>query len=90
VANHVQAKKRARQTTKKNLRNRYFRSTVRSAVKAVRLAVSTGEVAAAGDSLKTAVKNLDKAVTKGILKRETASRTISRLTIAVNGIAAGK
>mgnify|MGYP000851707362 CR=1 FL=1 len=90
MANHVQAKKRARQTVKKNQRNRYFRSTVRTAVKAVRAAVEKGEVAAAAEGLKTAVRNLDKAVTKGVLKRHTASRTISRLTVAVNRITAGK
>ncbi|MCK9522823.1 MAG: 30S ribosomal protein S20 [Proteobacteria bacterium] len=69
---------------KQKQRNRYVRSTVRTSVKAVRRAIEQGESAQATEGLKTAIRNLDKAVTKGVLKRQTASRTISRLTIAVN------
>ena len=84
MANHKQTKKRKRQTMKITVRNRHFRSTVRTYIKSVRAMIEAGEAAPAQDALKAAVKNLDRAVTKGIMKRETASRTISRLTLSVN------
>ncbi len=87
MANHKSAKKRTRQTTKVNKRNRHLRSVLRNSVKAVRTSIETGEKAQAEDNLKLAVRKLDQAVTKGIMKRRTASRTISRLSIAVNRVA---
>ena len=86
MANHPQAKKRTRQRIKRTARNRHFRSTMRSAIKKVRTLVSTGDKESSQKELQVAVKLLDKAVTKGILHRRTASRTISRLTVAVNKI----
>jgi small subunit ribosomal protein S20 len=88
VANHPQAKKRNRQRIKRTARNRHFRTNVRTLVKRVRAAVTAGDTKEAGESLKLAVRHLDRAVTKGVLKRKTASRTISRLTMAVNKIGA--
>ena len=87
MANHPQAKKRNRQRIKRTARNRHFRTTVRSLVKRVRTAVAAGEAGPAQEALRLAIKQLDRSVTKGVLKRETASRTISRLTLAVNRIA---
>ena len=86
MANHLQAKKRIRQTIKRTSNNRYFKSTVRTYVKALRIAIDAGEKETAKSTLVLAIKSLDKAVTKGIMKRTTASRTISRLTLAVNKI----
>ena len=86
MANHLQAKKRNRQCIVRTARNRHIRSTVRSLVKQVRVAVAEGEKSAAQDALKLAIKHLDRSVTKGVHKRKTASRTISRLTLAVNGV----
>lgn len=83
MANHKQSKKRVRQTITKAARNRHFRTTMRTYVKRVRAALLTGDGSAAKEGLGIAVKTLDKAVTKGILHRKTASRTISRLTVAV-------
>lgn len=89
MANHPQAKKRTRQRVKRTARNRHFRTTVRTLVKRVRTAVAAGDNQAAGEVLKEAVRHLDRAVTKGVIKRKTASRTISRLALAVNKIGAG-
>ena len=86
MANHPQAKKRNRQRIKRTARNRHFRTTVRTLVKKVKDAVEAGEAGPAQEALKLAVKQLDRSVTKGVLKRKTASRTISRLTLAVNRI----
>lgn len=83
MANHLQAKKRARQNEKRMARNRHFRSTLRTHVKQVRAHLAAGEAAPANEALRLAIKHLDRAVTKGILHRRTASRMISRLTVAV-------
>jgi small subunit ribosomal protein S20 len=86
VANHPQAKKRTRQRIKRTARNRHFRTTMRSAVKQLRALVSEGNLDSSKAALGVSIKLLDKAVTKGILRRKTASRTISRLTVAVSKI----
>ncbi len=59
---------------------------MRSHIKRVRTFIEQGSATEAQDALKVAVKQLDKAVTKGVVHRRTASRTISRLTIAVSKI----
>lgn len=84
MANHAQAAKRARQTIKRAARNRHIRTTMRSYVKRLNACLEGGDAAAAKDALRLAVKHLDRAVVRGILHRRTASRTISRLTVAVN------
>jgi small subunit ribosomal protein S20 len=67
--------KRMRQSETRRVRNRTIRSQVRTAVKTAR--------AAGGDALRTAVSEairaLDKAVTKGVIHRNTAARKKSAL-----------
>ena len=84
MANHPQAKKRARQRIKITARNRHVRSTVRTFVKAAASAIEAGDKEKAKTALDEAVRQLDKAVTKGVVPRKNASRKISRLTVAVN------
>ena len=86
MANHPQAKKRNRQRIKRTARNRLIRATTRTSIKKLRALVSEGNVEGSKDALSSAVKLLDKAVNKGAIHRRTASRTISRLTVAVNKI----
>lgn len=87
MANHLQTKKRIRQTVRRAARNRNFRTAMRTYVKRVRAFVDSGEADSAREALGLAVRHLDKAVTKGLLHRKTASRAISRLTRAVHKIA---
>ncbi len=84
MANHKQSKKRTRQNVKRVARNRPIRTKLRSGIKKVRAEISAGKTDDAKAALVTAVKQLDKSVTKGIMHKKTASRLISRLTIAVN------
>ena len=84
MANHPQAKKRNRQRIKKTLRNRHIRTTLRTSVKKVRTLIGEGDSDGAKAALGTAVQCLDKAVTRGVMHKSTSSRTISRLTVAVN------
>ena len=83
MANHKQAKKRIRQTGKRTIRNRIIRSKMRTYVKRVRALVAEGKTDEAKGVLTLAVQQLDKAVNKGVVHRNTASRNISRLTTAV-------
>ena len=84
MANHLQAEKRNRQRIKRTERNRRFRSEVRTYVKRVRTFVSEEKADEAKDALKLAIRHLDRAVTKGLLHRNTASRLISRISVSVN------
>ena len=84
MPNHKSAEKRVRQNAKRRLRNRHIVSTTRSYVKTLRNAIEKGDAEAAKTALPTAVNALNRAVTKGVMHRNQASRKISRLTVAVN------
>jgi small subunit ribosomal protein S20 len=80
VANHASAKKRIRQTLKRTARNKHVRTTVRSLVKHVRVAIGEGDKAGAETALAAAIRRIDMAVSKGVYHRKTGSRYISRLS----------
>jgi small subunit ribosomal protein S20 len=78
VANIKSAQKQNRKMIKNRARNRAAMASLRTAVKSARTAVDS-KAANATDLVKKAVSVIDSAVTKGILKRQTASRYVSRL-----------
>ena len=84
MAQHKSAEKRARQAEKRRERNRGVRSRVRGSTRAVRSALEGGDLAAARTQLLEAEKVLRRAASKGVLKKTTASRTVSRLAKAVH------
>jgi len=86
MANHKSALKRIRQTEKRTERNRYYRTRLKNIVKAVRSAIEAGNKDEATAAFTTANQQIHKFVSKGILKKETASRKISRLHKAVNAL----
>lgn len=86
MANHASAKKRIRQTVKRTLRNRLVRSTVRTYVKRLRVAIDAGDKAAAEEALGVAVSRIEGAVRKGVFHRKTGSRYVSRLTRQVQAL----
>lgn len=88
MANTKQAVKRNRQNEKRRLRNRSHRSRLRSAIKQVRLAVEQKDAEGAKASLVSAFAQIDSSAGKGIIHRNTAARTKSRLHKAVAGLAA--
>jgi small subunit ribosomal protein S20 len=79
VANNPSAEKRNRQKDKRRARNKTALSALRTAIKKARNAID-GKTEEAKGLVQFAVSTIDKAVTKGVLKRETASRYISRLS----------
>ncbi len=78
MANIASAQKQNRKMIKNRARNRAAMGALRTAVKKARVAVD-GTTAESKALVKTAVSIIDAAVTKGILKRGTASRYVSRL-----------
>ncbi|HEU4683191.1 MAG TPA: 30S ribosomal protein S20 [Nitrospira sp.] len=87
---HKSTIRRARQAERRRVRNRGTLTAVKSIVKKVEAAVADKKVDEAKASLREATSALSKAVSKGVLKRNTASRRISRLTHAVNSLAASR
>jgi len=79
LPNIKSAKKRARQSEKRRIRNKHQRSGMRTAVKAVVYAIEAGEKETAATALKVAVPALDKAVSKGLIHKNKAARQKSRL-----------
>lgn len=83
---HKSAIKAARQTLKRQERNRSILRRVKTFMKKVHEAVGNKTSDVAQASLREATSELHKAVTKGTLHRNTASRWISRLSHRVNAI----
>ncbi len=81
---HQSAIKAARQSLKRQERNRSILRRVRTFMKKVHSALKEKNGDAATSSLRDATSELHKAVTKGTLHKKTASRWISRLTLRVN------
>jgi small subunit ribosomal protein S20 len=79
MANHFSALKRARQTEKRTATNRANTSRLRTALRDLRESIEQGDKAATEQLYRTTVSVLDKAIQKGTLHENTASRYKSRL-----------
>jgi len=77
------AEKSARQSVRRNLRNRSVRRTTRTVMGAALTAIESGD-AGAETTVRQAISLLDVAVRKGVMHKNTASRTKSRLTARLN------
>ncbi len=87
MANIKSAKKRILVIETKTARNKQIKSKVKTMIKKVDAAVAAGDKAIANTALVEAVSEIDKATSKGVYHKNTASRKISRLSKAVNNIA---
>jgi small subunit ribosomal protein S20 len=87
LANIKSAKKRITVNETKALRNKAIKSKVKTVIKKVDAAVAAGDKELAKTSLINAISEIDKATTKGVYHKNTASRKVSRLSKAVNAIA---
>ena len=76
--------KRHKQSLKARARNRHVRSTVKSAIKDVRTDLSAGTGEKRAELLRKATSVLERAGSKGVLHKKTASRKVSRLAKAVH------
>lgn len=83
MANTKSAKKRARTSLIRNLRNRMVKSKVRTFVRSFNEEQTP-------EALKAAISELDRAVSKGVMHRNTAARKKSRLTRCLNALTQAK
>ena len=86
MATHKSAEKRIRQIEKRTAINRSRISRVRTFVKKVETAIASGDKAAAQLALQLAQPELHRAITKGVIHRNTAARKLSRLAHRVNAL----
>ena len=84
MANTRSARKRIKQNLKRRLRNRAVRSTIRSSVKSARAAM-TEKTPQAKEAALEAIRLLDRAVSRGIIHRNTAARKKSALARSIAG-----
>ena len=82
MANHKSAKKRAKQSQVRRLRNKSVKTTLKTLEKKLRETKASGENAE--ELMKQTQSAIQKAAKKGILHKKTASRKISRLFKLVN------
>jgi len=80
LANHKSAEKRARQNTKARLRNKMYRTRVKTLTKEVLHSIDEGSPEQTQEVLIKAIRAIDKARSHGPYHRKTASRKISRLS----------
>lgn len=84
MPNIKSAEKRVRTTAKRSLRNASLRSALRTTLKKFDSALTQSNLEQAHIALGIATRALDKAATKGVIHRNTASRKKSRLTRRFN------
>jgi small subunit ribosomal protein S20 len=86
MATHKSAEKRIRQTAKRTAVNRARMSRVRTFVKKVETAIAMGDKETARSAFLLAQPEMHRAVTKGVLHKNTISRKISRLATRINAL----
>lgn len=87
MANIKSAKKRILVNRAKAERNKAVKSGVKTSIKKVYAAIDAKDADAAKAALNDATVAIDKAATKGVYHKKNASRKVSRLAKAVNGMA---
>lgn len=88
MANSKQSAKRARQAEKRRQHNVALRSRMRTAIKAVIKATGEGDTDKATALYKEAVPQIDTMVSKGLVHKNKAARTKSRLNARIRGTGA--
>lgn len=88
MATHKSAEKRNRQTIARTEVNRARESRVRTFARKLEEAIESGDQVAANEAFRTAQTEIMRAVTKGVLKKNTASRKVSRFAARIKKIAA--
>jgi small subunit ribosomal protein S20 len=87
MANTSSAKKATRKIAARTTINRDRRGRVRTFVRKVEEALAAGDGGAAANALKAAEPELMRAVSKGVVHKNTAARKVSRLAKRVKALA---
>jgi len=80
MANTPQAKKRIRRNSKREVINHSRIGRIRTFIKAVESAISTGKKKDAADALKAVQPEIARGVARGVIHKNTAARKVSRLS----------
>ena len=86
MANHASAEKRIRRNDRRAVINGARRNRIRTFIKKIELALGAGDATAAQDAFKVAQPEIQRGVAKGIWKKNTAARKISRLSARIKAI----
>jgi len=87
VANIKSAQKRIRVSARRQAENKHVKSLTKTAIKKAKLAAESGNKSKADEMFKEAVSAIDKAASKGVYHKNTASRKKSQLAKLVNKVA---
>ncbi len=86
MAQSLQAKKRAKQNTKRRTTNRARKSRIKTQIKHFETAISNGDAEASSEQYKLVVKKLDKTASTSTMHKKTAARKKSRLAKKLNAL----
>ena len=89
MATNLSAIKRAKQAEKRRLRNLHIKTTVKSSIRTVTMAIEKKDAEGAQKALLKAIPLIQKAQSNGVFNKNTSARKISRLTREVNALTAG-
>lgn len=84
LAHSKSAQKRVRTTERNKNRNKSIKSRVKTFIKSYEAKLIAGNAEEAKAALQAACREIDKAVSKGVTHKNTASRKKSRLSVAFN------
>ncbi len=86
MANHASAKQRIRRNARRTRINSDRIGRIRTFIKRVEAAITSGDKAGAQTALRAAQPEIHRGVTKGVLHRNTANRRLSRLSARVKAL----
>lgn len=86
MANIASARKRARQNEQRRQHNASLRSSLRTAIKRVKKAITAGDKGAAQTELSQATGTIDRIADKNIIHKNKAARHKSRLSAAIKAL----
>lgn len=89
MANTASARKRNRQTKRRTERNHARKSRMRTFIKKVEAAITGGNKEAAGEALREAQPEMQRAAGKGVTHRNTVARKLSRLSARIKALPTG-
>jgi small subunit ribosomal protein S20 len=89
VAHSLSAKKRVRQTVKRNSRNRARKEILKQELKGFNAALASNDAAKSEVQLQKVAQRLDRNAAKGVIHKNAAARKRSRLTKRLNLLKAG-
>ena len=88
MANTPSAKKAVRKIARRTAVNKARRTRVRTYLRKVEEAIAGGDQSKANEALKVAQPEIMRSVSKGVMKKNTAARKVSRLNARIKAISA--